>query len=118
MTASVRPERDALIQALYGRFKHLALAAGATLVLEQPTARLEIEVAALADEARAAAADSGEHRPQLQACVEAAEELHALLRRGGIDVEPARIAHKRLRRDVWKVIPCEYVPCCAGTVHD
>lgn len=118
MTAGPAPDQEALVRALYGRFKHLALAAGAALVLEQPSAPLEHEVAALAAEARTAAADAGEHRPQLEACADAAGELHALLRRGGIDVEPARRAHKRLRREVWKVIPCEYVPCCALRVHD
>lgn len=118
MTLGVAPKRELPVQVLYGRFKHLALSAGATLVLEQPTALLEREIAALAEEARIAAADAGEHRPQLEACAEAAQELHALLRRGGVDVEPARLAHKRLRREVWKVIPCEYVPCCARTADD
>ena len=118
MTGGPASAQEAQVQALYSRFKHLALAAGAALVLRQPTAPLEREVAALADEARLAAADPAAPRPQLEACAEAATELHALLRRGGIDVEPARRAHKRLRREVWKVIPCEYVPCCALPAHD
>jgi hypothetical protein len=118
VTGSLASEQEVQVQALYSRFKHLALAAGAALVLREPTARLEREVAALAAEARIAAADPAAPRPPLAACADAATELHALLRRGGSDVEPARRAHKRLRREVWKVIPCEYVPCCALPVHD
>ena len=118
MTAGVIPKRDLPVREFYGRFKHLALAVGAALVLEQPTALLESEVDALIDEARTAAPGSGEYRPQVEAGVEASEELQALLRRRGSDVESARLAHKRLRRSVWTVIPCEYVPCCARTAHD
>ena len=52
-------------------------------------------------------------------------ELHELLLRAGerrliaaADTERVRASHRRLRREVWKVVPCEYVPCCAGrTVH-
>jgi hypothetical protein len=101
------------VRELYGRYKHLALATGAALVLDAPVAELETDAAELVADARSAVAVGGEHEPQLRACLDAATELHALLVHGG-GVEAARLAHKRLRREVWKVIPCEYVPCCAS----
>ncbi len=105
------------VRDLYGRYKHLALAAGAALVLDAPRGELAADAAALVADARSAVAAGGELAPQLRACVEAASELERLLVRDG-DVEAAREAHKRLRREVWKVIPCEYVPCCAGRGHE
>jgi hypothetical protein len=105
----------AQVRELYGRYKHLALASGAALVLDAPVAELRTDAADLVADARTAAAAGGEHEPQLRACLDAATELHAMLVRGG-DAEAARLAHKRLRHEVWKVIPCEYVPCCAS-VH-
>jgi hypothetical protein len=103
----------AQVRELYRRYKHLALATGAALVLEAPVVELETDAAGLVADARSALATGGEHEPQLPACLDAATELHALLARCG-DVEAARLSHKRLRREVWKVIPCEYVPCCAS----
>lgn len=105
------------VRALYARYKHLALAAGAALVLDEPLGVLEEDAAELLADARTAAASYEEHAPQLRACVDAASELHGLLQRGGGDVDAARRTHKRLRREVWKVIPCEYVPCCASAGH-
>jgi hypothetical protein len=102
------------VRELYARYKHLALAAGAALVLDESTETLEREAAELAVAARAAVAVAPAHEPQLQACADAARELHELLLRGGVDTGAARSAHKQLRREVWKVIPCEYVPCCAS----
>jgi hypothetical protein len=73
----------------------------------------------------AAGAAPAELRAQLDACVAAARELDALLRRGAggepvaAEIEAARATHRALRREVWKVLPCEYVPCGAELhVHD
>jgi hypothetical protein len=105
------------VRNLYGRYKHLALAAGAALVLDAPREELASDAAALLADARAAAAAGDSYAPQLRACVDAASELRDLIATGG-DVEAARETHKRLRREVWKVVPCEYVPCCAGHGHE
>lgn len=101
------------LRELYGRYKRLSLAAGAALVLDVRDEALEPEAAALLADARAAAAADGGDAPQLEACVEAAAALHDLIVRGDGGVEAVRETHRRLRREVWKVIPCEYVPCCA-----
>jgi hypothetical protein len=98
---------------LYGRYKQLALAAGAALVLDAPLETLHDDVDELVADARAALAAGGAHESQLRACVDAAEQLQDLVRCGG-DVESVRRSHRHLRREVWKVIPCEYVPCCAS----
>jgi hypothetical protein len=104
---------------LYGRYKTLALAVGAALVLDTPRDELAAEVAALVGDATAAAAAAGGRDLRAAACVDAARDLLALVEAGGADVAAARASHKRLRREMWKVIPCEYVPCCAsGHGHD
>jgi hypothetical protein len=108
---------DVRVRELYERYKSLALAAGATLVLGEPRQELAAEALELLTEARAALADHPSRGLQLEACVRAAEELHHLLAGEGFDVEGVRETHKRLRREVWKVVPCEYVPCCASTGH-
>ena len=109
--------RVAEVQSLYGRYKHLALAAGAALVLDAPLEGLEADTAELLADARCAAAAGGRYTAQLAACVAAASELHTLIAEGG-DVDAARRTHRQLRREVWKVIPCEYVPCCAGHANE
>ena len=120
------PGRDELGE-LYGRYKRLALATGATLVLgEDPAALADAAAALLADSRAARAAGGGALAPALSACVRAAGELHALLVRalegagavGAADTDRARATHSSLRREVWKVIPCEYVPCSAVHRHD
>jgi hypothetical protein len=111
---------------LYGRYKRLALAAGATLVLGEHPAALADATAALLADSRDALAAGGALAPALSACVLAAAELHALLVRAGADpsavgaadTDRVRATHSRLRREVWKVIPCEYVPCSVVHRHD
>jgi hypothetical protein len=114
---ATRSGPDECVQELYGRYKRLALAAGASLVLDTPCEQLTQETSGLLDDARAALADHPSRKDQLAACVEAAQTLHALLVGGGFEVEAVRATHKRLRREVWKVVPCEYVPCCASPQH-
>ena len=107
---------------LYGRYKALALSAGARLVLAEAPESLAGEVGALVADCRSAVASGPEAlRPQLAACVTAAEGLRALVADAApteADVEAARQTHKQLRSEVWKVIPCEYVPCCAPARHE
>lgn len=105
---------ERVVQGLYGRYKGLALAAGATLLLDAPLGSLEAEVDGLVADACAAASAGGPHAAQFEACVAAAGELRELLVRRGGDVEAVRATHRRLRREVWKIVPCEYVPCCAS----
>jgi hypothetical protein len=116
MTALVVPdERDVCVRELYGRYKSLALAAGASLVLGAPCDELAAETAQLLEDGRAALAAHPSRRVQLEACVGAADELLGLVAGEGSDVDAVRETHKHLRREVWKVIPCEYVPCCASS---
>jgi hypothetical protein len=102
---------EATLGELYARYKGLALSTGAALVLGADTDELAEEAAVLLSDCRSAAAASPE--PQLAACIEAADELCALLAGHG-DVESVRASHRRLRRHVWNILPCEYVPCCAS----
>ena len=113
MTAAGAASAEGRLRELYGRYKRLSLAAGAALVLDVHDDALEPEASALLADARAAAAADGMHAHQLEACVEAAAALHDLVAGGDGEVEAVRETHRRLRREVWKVIPCEYVPCCA-----
>jgi hypothetical protein len=114
------------LAALYDRYKRLALATGATLVLGEPPAPLAGAAAELRGDSLAAR-DRGEGGPlagQLEACVTAAGELHDLVAAacaGDVSDEAAdrvRASHSRLRHEVWKVMPCEYVPCSGAHRHD
>jgi hypothetical protein len=116
-TAAVRSEHDERVRELYARYKSLALAVGAALVLDAPRDELSAEALELLEDARAALLVDSSRRVQLEACVGAAEKLRDLLESDGFDVEAVRDTHKRLRREVWKIVPCEYVPCCASTPH-
>jgi hypothetical protein len=116
-TAAVRSEHDERVRELYARYKSLALAVGAALVLDAPRDELSAEALELLEDARAALLVDSSRRVQLEACVGAAEKLRDLLESDGFDVEAVRATHKRLRREVWKIVPCEYVPCCASTPH-
>lgn len=124
MSAAVAERLDASeLRRLYGRYKSLLLAAAAALVLDEPTADLAAATEALHVDCRAAAGSCPpELKRQLDACAAAAGELEVLVRGGADgcpDVEAARATHRALRREVWKVLPCEYVPCGAELhVHD
>ena len=116
----------AVLEGLYSRYKHVALAAGATLLLDADPAPLAAMAAGLLTDSRAAldGADAA-GAPPLQACVRASAELHRLLvcalsgsPIGPSDTDRVRASHSDLRREVWKVIPCEYVPCSATQWHD
>ena len=122
--ADASPERE--MRELYSRYKGLALATGATLLLAAEPDRLAVEAGELLTSCRRAAARArGAYSSQLDACVVAAQELHELLLRAAEDVEligpddteRVRASHGRLRREVWKVFPCEYVPCSGAHRH-
>ena len=115
MTTLATPAPEQELQELYARSKALTLTAAAALVLEEP--------AGLSEDADRLIADSLDARrripgfaPQLDACVDAARDLRQLLdgAAADADVDRARASHRRLRREVWRVLPCEYVPCCAA----
>jgi hypothetical protein len=115
-------ERELL--ALYARYKHLALGTGAGLMLDAVPAELVEETRVLVTDCRcaAAAAPHGPLTPLFEACTEAAVALHDLVlsgRQGSLRVpderlRSARASHSRLRREIWTVTPCEYVPCSAA----
>ena len=113
--------------ALYGRYKRLALGIGAGLMLDAlPTELVEETRALVADCRRAAAtAPHGPLAPLFEACTGAAVALHDLVlsgRQGFLRVPDERLravraSHSRLRRAIWTVTPCEYVPCSAASQH-
>jgi hypothetical protein len=124
--AVAEASRERELRELYSRYKGLALATGATLLLGAAPERLAVEAGELLIACRRAAARSGAAcASQLEACVTAVQELHELLLRavedaeliGAADTERVRASHSRLRREVWKVIPCEYVPCSGAHRH-
>jgi len=109
---------------LYTRSKALTAAAAAALVLDADAGDLAVEARRLLDDSLAARRRATGLVPQLSACVDAARDLRGLLDRARLgraseaDVDRARASHRRLRREVWQVLPCEYVPCCAaGHAH-
>jgi hypothetical protein len=122
--ADPSPERE--LRERYARYKGLALAAGASLLLDVDPDQLAAEAGELLEDCRrAAAAPDGAYAPQLDACVAAAAQLHEFLLRatedadliGPEDTERVRASHSLLRREVWKVFPCEYVPCSGAHRH-
>jgi hypothetical protein len=117
---SEQSEDEALLGRLYARNKALSLSIGATLTFgQQPQgARREVE-AHLAECERAAGRRSGELGEQFEACRDAAAALAALVEETERGSSPpsaerlgaVRASHRRLRRLVWEVFDCEYVPC-------
>jgi thioredoxin-like negative regulator of GroEL len=116
MSAVTAPAPETELQELYARSKGLTLAAAAALVLEADRAGLAEEADRLLADALDARARVARLAPQLSACVDAAQDLLELLDGSSseADVDRARASHRRLRREVWRVLPCEYVPCCAS----
>ena len=104
----------------------LALATAAALMLESGLGELASEADRLLEDCARRPQDRASMlEPQLGACVDAARDLRRLLvepllaaRRLDAVLDQARASHRRLRREVWRVLPCEYVPCCAsGHAH-
>ena len=111
MSAAEKAVVDATDQmvSLYSRYKILALTTAATVILEEPTDTILADVERFIADCRGART-----APETHFCERAAVALRDLLESGGEDnVIAARATHRELRRDVWTVAPCEYVPCCA-----
>ena len=116
--APVLPRDDAELSALYGRYKSLALSAAAAAILDSRLDDVQAEAARLLDDCRAAASRDRRHAEQFAACADAAQVLcDSLDPAGAVDLEAVRASHRWLRRSVWSVVPCEYVPCCADDHH-
>jgi hypothetical protein len=102
---------------LYGRYKGLALAVGAGLILD--------DGADLAGETLRLAADAGRVRehdagPAARVCHQATLDLHRLAtaKRGedGL-IEQVRASHRALRSYLWQDIAHQYAPCGAHRHH-
>jgi hypothetical protein len=125
---SVATEEDVgLVRELYTRYKSLALAAGAALVLDVSVADLAGHAQELLRDCRdAAETTDGRVHDQLAACESAVEDLRRLIALAATgtsaisaaDTERARASHSTLRHEVWRIIPCEYVPCAAAHARD
>jgi hypothetical protein len=115
-------ERELL--ALYARYKRLALGTGAGLMLDAVPTELVEETRVLVADCRrtAAVAPHGPLTPLFEACTGAAVALHGLVLSGQEGsrrvpderLRAVRASHRRLRRAIWTVTPCEYVPCAAA----
>jgi hypothetical protein len=111
------------LASLYGRYKSLAVATAAAAILDAPLGGLAAETELLVADTRAAGRQGRRHAGQFDACAKAAVALRALVDRAQTgdlspdDLEDARASHRVLRREVWSVLPCEYVPCCADDHH-
>lgn len=117
--AAPRSEEATLLGELYGANKSLSLSVSAALAMQLPpevgTEQIDRH---LADCERAAAKHDGELAPHFEACRDAAAALADLAREaeGGLApsqrrLDAVRRSHRRLRRLVWEVFECEYVPC-------
>jgi hypothetical protein len=118
VSTAVQTTGGQALRELYWRYRRLALAAGAALLLEEdPSADLLEQAARLRDDARSLA--GGARSGRFAACAAAAAELQLLLAgcREQPDAPPllrlrrVRATHSRLRQEVWDLFPCEYVPC-------
>jgi hypothetical protein len=112
-------EEAALLGELYGTDKSLALSISAALALQR---RSEVGLAEVDRHLEECTRAADEHRGELAehfgACRDAAADLAALAQEVDGDRPPSqrrldavRSSHRRLRRLVWEVFDCEYVPC-------
>jgi hypothetical protein len=107
---------------LYARYKSLASAAGACLTLGQSLAALVAPAGALEAETRSAADSDSPLASPFAVCAAATRDLVELIgAHDGDDVSArlaaARASHRALRRQMWDMVECEYVPCCASAPH-
>ncbi len=123
--AAVAAGAERELRELYTRYKGLALATSAALILDESLGALLEEADALVEDCRTAVLPA-ELEVQLEACAAAAADLRGLLVLAADDpasvsaaaIQSVRATHSRLRREVWKVLPCEYVPCSASHAHE
>jgi hypothetical protein len=117
---SERTEDTVVLGDLYGENKSLSLAIGAALTLgRRPQVETAVIERHLAECERAVAERPGELAEHFEACRAAAADLAAMVREVDRDrrtpsrqrLGAVRASHRRLRRLVWEVFDCEYVPC-------
>jgi hypothetical protein len=103
------------LQSLYARYKALALSTSAALMLGDNVRPLGERLEELRRDCSATQQRRTAHGRELAACLDAVADLRPLIDGDTTDraLEHARASHRRLRRAVWDLIPCEYVPCCA-----
>jgi len=109
-------EPASVLNDLYGRERQLLLAVGASLAMgDVPSGALAEAERLAADCESAAGGGLDEH---FDACREGAARLVELVEdacahgtSSRARLEAARASHRRLRRLVWDVTGCEYVPC-------
>jgi len=121
MSAVLATEDARELQALYTRYKALALSTGAALMLGGDVRPLGERLEGLRRDCNTTQQRGTVHGREVAACLDAVADLRPLIDGDTTDraLEHARASHRRLRRAVWDVIPCEYVPCCApGHDHD
>jgi hypothetical protein len=114
-----RSEEATLLGELYAANKSLSLSISAALAMQLPpeVGREQVD-GHLRECERAAAEHHGELAPHFEACRDAAAALADLAREAEDGVVPSqrrldavRRSHRHLRRLVWEVFDCEYVPC-------
>jgi hypothetical protein len=104
------------LQELYGRYKLLVLSAAAAVILDAPEVGLGEEIDALHADASALRDRAPQLTRELTTCLDAVDRLRTLTTGdpSNSDVDEVRASHRRLRRELWNIFPCEYVPCCVG----
>jgi hypothetical protein len=115
------------LRELYLRYKGLVFGATARILLKEPVRMLVVDAGALLEDCRTSArVCEAPLRVQFNACERAAVELREMLAEAGEAGEASvgsarlgsvRASHSHLRREIWKSIPCEYVPCAAAVSH-
>jgi hypothetical protein len=98
---------------LYGRYKGLALAVGAGLILDEGVDLAAETLRLAADAGRAREEDAS---PAAGACHQAALDLHRLAtaKRGEAElIDQVRVSHKALRALLWDDVAHHYAPCGA-----
>jgi hypothetical protein len=114
-----RSSEEALLGELYGANKSLSLSISAALAMQLPpeVGRDQVD-SHLRECERALAEHDGDLAPHFEACRDAALALTELAREaeeGRVPsrrrLEAVRRSHRHLRRLVWEVFDCEYVPC-------
>jgi hypothetical protein len=120
VASSPRSADAVLLNELYATDKSLSLSISAALAMQLPPAvgSEQVDDHLWACERAVAEHGTGELAPHFEACRDAAAALAELAREaeGGLVPSPRRLdavrrSHRHLRRLVWEVFDCEYVPC-------
>ncbi len=123
MSASAPAATDLpMLRDLYARYKALVSAAAACVTLGQPLAHLRDAAEALDSEARSAADCDSPLAMPFSVCAAATCDLVRLIGAAPGDemsgqLATTRATHRALRRQIWDVAECEYVPCCVPALE-